>query len=248
MKAPLQSNLSLKKSSNQKLLMADSKSFLVETLESLNPEGVYVLDTFSAMNANEQNRFMRADTSTCFSLSEVANNVSISNEKIGNQKTTGVSFDDHIKLVRDLAMSEAKCSALRIENEHLQEKVNKLTTEIEELEEELDEMDEEEGDKASMGSAAAPVTWQDSLGKILAEAAPAIIKNMTGKVKSDKVEEDVDNMTVNGVDTQKVTMQAIIDGLRKHDKDLFNHLYKLWKLAEQKPEMFKALISNLDSF
>jgi hypothetical protein len=61
-------------------------------------------------------------------------------------------------------------------------------------------------------------------------------------------EEERPNAYMNGITGNIVTMEALIKELRKHDTELFKHLYKLLLIAQNKPDVFKSIISSLENF
>ena len=250
-KSPIQQNLFEKK-------MDKSSQHLSEMLDSIDPNGVYVLETYSAAEKNEQQKFLRAATSTCFALSE---GVAGTEEKKGDNSGRGssISTQQWLDIMRENTQLAGTIAANKIQIEHLNEKILEQASYIDELETELDEFEEfdEEEEEEEASVTGVPKNMEQALGKVLVDNSDKIIDMLSGFFNKGgkKIEDDIpdeepeekDPVQMSGIaETKPTTIAAVCEELKKHDPKLFKHLYKLVLVAEQKPDIFKMFLTKLE--
>jgi regulator of replication initiation timing len=194
-----------------------------------------------------------------FALTETAMAGAIEDKKESGPKSQPVTLDRWMDVMRENTALSTQVAMLKVQIEHLTEKnaelnlLNvELNEELDEMEEELEGEEEEDEDKVSGKVGEVPRNMEQGLAMFLNKHGEQIIGLLGGnknKIKKDEIpdEEEADNIQVSGIQQAQVkTMQGVIDELRKHDKDLFKHLYKLTLVAEQSPEIFKMFLKKLE--
>jgi hypothetical protein len=159
---------------------ASSKVYLTEILDSVDPNGTYVLDTFGLEQKNEG--FRRSSTSMCFTLSETAPIQEPDEKGKNNSGFSGsIGIRDHISMIHENSKLAAECEMwktkytdlqasfveMKKENEELLDEIDELEEEIEQLE----EGEEEENEKGIMGA----------ITKLVEENGGAIIETLMGE-------------------------------------------------------------------
>lgn len=248
-KTPIQVCLSVKQ-------VGQSLEYLIDIVDSIDPNGTYILDTYSIADNRGEQRFLKPNTSICFSINE---NVVEKQESVSTTKKdyleAPASLKEHLELVRDNAKLTVEVGMYKQYWEDAKIKIAKLENEIEELEEIIDEYEEEEEEaKAVSGDGSKPIPndMNEALTQLVVEHGGAIVENLMGTGTKEKVDfgndKDEGEIKVNGITSEIPSVGAIIDELHQRDPLLQKHLYKLLIIAREKPHTFKIFLKKLENF
>lgn len=179
MRTPIQVQLNKKTNS-----IVTSEGYLTDLLDSVDPSGTFVLETFGLQQADEG--FKRPSTSMSFTLNEQYG-ASEPEEKVSGTKSvpgfTGqLGIREHVALINENAKLSAECETWKSKyndilkkNIELENLVEELEDEIEELEEELEELEEggekKEGTERLIGA----------VTKVVEEHGGTLVEHFTGK-------------------------------------------------------------------
>ena len=249
-RTPFQSQLTEKK-------MPESQVFLEETLDTIDVNGIYVLETYSFNQGEEKQKFLRPNTSATFALTETA--LAGNTEEKGNKYSNSpVSLDKWLEAIRENTALSSQVATMKIQIEHLIEKnarLNELNVDLNaELDEYEEEDEEEEDDDDSQVTGGVPKNMEQALGQFLNNHGEKIIDLFSGlkgkkKIEDDEIPEETqeDNVQMSGIKENKVTTLAgVIDELAKHDPKIYQHLYKLVLIAEREPKIFNMFLDKLE--
>lgn len=230
--------------------------FLNDILDSIDPSGTYVLDTYEFSDDRQnQQRFLKPDTSICFSLSDsaIAPQVNGNETKRPSFDSSPASLKDHIDLIKENAKLSMECSLYKSRYEDCLKEIAELKSEIDDLNEELEdyEEEEEEAEQESVSGTQPPKNMEEALSRLITEHGGVLVENLMSKgVKGDpgKSEEDIpEEPKVNG-SGDIPDMDVIVRELQRYDPQFQKHLYKLMLIAQQKPSTFKMFLSKLENF
>jgi len=220
-----------------------ASALLRDVVEYLDGDNVYTLESFKA--TQDKKYGTKPDNAVNFTVSDGAVG------EIVKPAKPGESFQGDIKKNFDLVIEN---STLRSEKGILQFKYDQLLLEnqqlkkdIEELEDELDEMTADLAeDKLNGTDSEDPIKKQ--IASAIEKGTNLLIENF-GNMK--KPENKLDpEIKINGIRDEtykKHPIEKYIELLMKADPDLHFHFYKLVQLAQQKPETFKMLLTQLEN-
>lgn len=243
---------------NLKLKFEDSETLLANVIESLEPTGVYILDTFSIVDKGGEQRFIQPDTSICFSLSdsEPMNGAGTGAKSDNIGFKAGIELNDHISVIKENAVLSSQRDYFKKCYEDGLQEILRLKNELniaESLLDEYEEEDEEEEEGEQQSVSGIPASIEASIAKVIAENGGTILENLMSKgVKNElkiETEEEDNEPQINGVDVQNIPdVYTLTEMLQKYDPKLKEHLYKLLLIAQQKPNTFKTFLNRLEGF
>ncbi len=230
--------------------LGDSEKVLSDFIDAIDPEGVYILDTFIAPVKGEKG-YVKPETTMPFTLVEKSAQQTITgNTTQDKQSGYTPEFGEHIRLIQDNAKLSAELKYATQKLTEALEEQGRLENELriaenlleEGEEEEEGQSEEEEEKKPGMFGNMIPASLDQALAKLLNEKGGMLIESFFAK--KTPLNNPVMNGTVSDIDTE---MMAIISELRKHDENLNEHLKKLLAIAQNFPDMFKGILEHLDS-
>lgn len=250
--------------------LENSLHIFQEICDSLDPSQMYALDMYEEARSAKGNAIPKSSISFCLSPVET---VKEKKEKESGM-FTGSDFKKSLEIVQENARLEIQLQNYKTQNQELIEKIGKLNNYISTLEKDIEELEDEledyENEESSIGEVGKE-NLESVATSLLKTHGASIIEKFTGKkvelkhdegVTGEEEEEELeddpegeyeleeeepedDKVTMNGL-SNLPSMEKIILRLQAKDKKLHEHLYKLMLIAEQKPEMFKELISYLE--
>lgn len=233
--------------------------FLNDILDSIDPNGTYVLDTYEySDDKSNQQRFLKPDTSICFTLSDTATAPQVNGTEVKRPTfdSSPASLKDHIDLIKENAKLSMECSLYKSRYEDCLKEISELKSEIDELNDELEdyEEEEEEQEQESVAGTQPPKNMEEALSRLMTEHGGVLIENLMSKgVKGDPGKSDISGdddegeIKVNGSGDMP-DMNTIVTELQRYDPNFQKHLYKLMLIAQQKPSTFKMFLSKLENF
>lgn len=245
-KTPIQTCLSVKQ-------VSESLKYLVDIVDSIDPDGIYILDTFSVAENKGEQRFLKPNTSLCFSINEAVQERIVDNKKDAVSYHQPASMKEHLDLIRDNAKLTVEVTMYKQYWEDAQKKISELENEIEELEDIIEEYEEEEEEEGVAGTQAPAKNMEEALSRLVTEHGGTIIENFMSPSTKEKVdfsneEEQKGEVKVNGVINNIPQINDIIEELNERDPQLQKHLYKLLIIAREKPITFKMFLKKLEDF
>lgn len=263
-KSPIQKNTDIRD-------INKSLTFFKEMLDTISEKQVYIIDTFGIKEEQDKkdHRFIHPSNSIAFTLDEnygVAPTISGTGQQNNSQERSnhsqGINMGSYLNIMQENSDLKVNLNYYKNlyekaeqENKLLHKEIEELESEIEALEDELEEQEEE----AMAGTTGVEGALADLIQKHGGTVIENLVnKNKKGKLTLEEIPEEINgdedeeaedgNIEMNGIAEGNVkTMEDVVRELRKHDPNLFKHLYMLLNIAEKKPSTFKMLLSQLEN-
>lgn len=230
--------------------VAHSLAAFSDLIESIDPNGVYILDLFVQENGQDR-QYFTPETSIPFTLVDRADNESIAANNSYQPAMAGTGqytpeFGEHIALIKANAQLSAENDYSRTQLADALDQNNKLIIEngvLEERVEELENGDEEEEKEDGIFSGL-PANINQSLANLIEKKGPMILENMFASDNANNYTKPINGSPVE----EDANIYEIVKRLKKHDPQIEEHLLKLLGIAEHMPDTFKDIMSNLDNW
>lgn len=224
---------------NSTMKPAESEKILIEFLDIIDTNGVYILDTFMVTDTKDKS-LIRPETTICFTLQERVNFEAPKN--LTENRTSGYTpeFGEHIRLIQDNAKLKADYDYSCVKLANALADVHRLENEIKILENFEEEEDEEEEEQGMLGNSNVKDEFYRVAIGLLKENAPLVIQKFTGLKAS-----EVGAVQPTGT-AEQTQLLVLFQKLKKCDPNIHKHLHQLLDIAEQQPAIYEMIINKLE--